>query len=178
MSSTKQCSKCKEWKPRSVFHVRRKSPDGLAYKCPECVKQALVDWRAANPDGWNKWAEGKREYLAAYRREWYEKNLADQPRRYREWAQANPDKVNALVAKRNAMKKKATPAWANPEAIKAFYKEAARLTKETGIRHEVDHIYPLQSPLVCGLHHEANLQILTRSANARKRNKMPQQVTI
>ena len=57
--------------------------------------------------------------------------------------------------------------------IAAFYKEAVRITKDTGVRHEVDHIFPLRGKMACGLHCEQNLQILTRSENARKKNHMP-----
>lgn len=54
-----------------------------------------------------------------------------------------------------------------------FYAEALRLTRETGIRHEVDHIYPLQSDVVCGLHCEANLRVITKFQNQSKKNRMP-----
>lgn len=66
--------------------------------------------------------------------------------------------------------RRATPAWADPQAMNEIYADAARLTDETGIDHEVDHIVPLKHPLVCGLHVEANLQILTRAENRAKRN--------
>lgn len=80
-------------------------------------------------------------------------------------------KKNMRWAKRNAAKLGATPPWANQEAIKQFYVEARRLTAETGIPHEVDHIVPLQHPLVCGLHVETNLQVLTAEANNTKNNR-------
>jgi 5-methylcytosine-specific restriction endonuclease McrA len=54
--------------------------------------------------------------------------------------------------------------------MKEFYIESARLTDATGIKHNVDHIVPIVHPLVCGLHNEFNLQVLTRDDNIRKSN--------
>jgi hypothetical protein len=55
--------------------------------------------------------------------------------------------------------------WANQQKIRQIYEDANRL----GL--VVDHIIPLQHPLVCGLHVWDNLQLLSRSENARKNNK-------
>lgn len=76
----------------------------------------------------------------------------------------------AKWAKRRAQKLQATPKWADLKAIEAIYAEAKRLTQETGIQHEVDHIVPLVGKKVSGLHTERNLQILTRKANRSKSN--------
>ena len=59
-----------------------------------------------------------------------------------------------------------TPAWADHKLMAAIYKRADRLN------HHVDHIVPLNHPLVCGLHCEANLQILTAVENLAKSNHM------
>lgn len=76
----------------------------------------------------------------------------------------------ALQMKRSAAKRRAMPAWVDKTAIASFYQDAARLTRETGIPHEVDHIYPLRGRTVSGLHCEANLRVVPRSVNRRKSN--------
>lgn len=64
--------------------------------------------------------------------------------------------------------RRATPAWADKEKIRELYKEAKRLTKLTGEKHEVDHIVPKCGSLVCGLHVHYNLRILHWLENAKK----------
>jgi hypothetical protein len=80
--------------------------------------------------------------------------------------------AGARSAERRAAQRKQMPGWANREAIKQIYKEAQRLTRETGIPHHVDHIYPLISEYVSGLHVEDNLQILQATENLKKSNKV------
>jgi hypothetical protein len=63
-----------------------------------------------------------------------------------------------------------TPSWANKAEIKEIYKESRQLSKTTSVKHHVDHIIPLRHPLVCGLHVENNLQILTKDENITKSN--------
>ena len=73
--------------------------------------------------------------------------------------------LNSVAAKRRANLKLAHDESANEKKIQDFYIKARRLTEESGIRHEVDHIIPISKG---GKHHEDNLQILTRSENRRK----------
>lgn len=93
-----------------------------------------------------------------------------------EWTRKNRSSVTAKVAKRRATKIRATPSWADVDAIRAIYDSAAAISMETGIPHEVDHIYPLQGRYVCGLHVACNLQILTQHENRRKHNSLPASV--
>jgi hypothetical protein len=86
------------------------------------------------------------------------------------WSKNNPAKTKVINNRRRASKLNATPTWANNLQIISIYQESTRLTKETRVKHHVDHIVPLQSKLVCGLHCEANLQILPAIENHRKSN--------
>lgn len=69
-----------------------------------------------------------------------------------------------------AQTRRATPAWSDREAVREFYVEAARLTRETGELHVVDHIVPKISKFVCGLHVPANLRVIHWLDNAVKGN--------
>lgn len=89
----------------------------------------------------------------------------------RKWERNNPGKANAKTARRYASKTKATPAWADIECIAEFYDLAARRTRATGIRWDVDHIVPLRSAQVCGLHVEHNLRVIPMRQNQSKGNR-------
>lgn len=107
---------------------------------------------------------------ARYREKHREKIRAAQ----RKWVKNNLPKVLAKTNKYQAAKHNATPKWLSKEHLKqieAIYVEASRLTKETEIPHEVDHIVPVCGKIATGLHVPWNLQILKQSDNRRKHNK-------
>lgn len=88
------------------------------------------------------------------------------------WARRNRPLVVAKSRTRRLRIIGATPRWVDLDAINAFYIEAAKLTVETGVPHEVDHIVPIDGKIVSGLHVPWNLQILTRTQNRSKANKL------
>lgn len=121
--------------------------------------------------GW-RFSEKAKSYDLAYRTD---PEIAARKREYdREWRQANKPHLLAKARLRQTHVARATPKWANLDAIRAVYEQAAQLTAETGAKHHVDHYYPLKGRLVCGLHVENNLQIITADANWRKANKHPE----
>jgi hypothetical protein len=143
------------------------------------------------------YANNKAKHAAAGK-SWYERNKESAKARAKAWADANPERVKAAKAKnkltrkdtvkaeykrnkadyfaraaaRRATIKDATPQWADKEAIAEMYVIAGKLNSffTKPIVH-VDHIVPLNNPLVCGLHTEANLQVLSAKANLSKRNR-------
>jgi hypothetical protein len=85
--------------------------------------------------------------------------------RIKKWKAANPTVLLEYGSRRRAVSAQAIPPWANRSAIRALYRRAAELGQH------VDHIVPLVSKEVCGLHCEANLQVLPGKDNLRKGNR-------
>jgi hypothetical protein len=107
----------------------------------------------------------------------------------RAWRKANWDRVRQYKHKsgalavfhamqRHASQLRATPFWSERGQIALLYKEARRLTMETGIEHHVDHVVPLRGKRVSGLHVFANLRIITADENKRKSNKLLEELLV
>ena len=170
----KTCKKCQQVKPLSSFSKNERYADGHVSWCKECHKEANRAWYAANKDQHKRrsieWAKKNPESAKAAQKRHNKNHKEKRAEKYKEWAQANRPKRNAINSRRKAAKLKATPLWANQDAITVIYAEAMRRQEESGIRKHVDHIVPLQSKIVCGLHVEENLQIIDGSENESKRN--------
>lgn len=113
-----------------------------------------------------------------YSKEWALKNpekRKSQKKRYYEKNKHNESyKVltKAVLSKRRAYKINAFPSWADNEKIKVEYALATWCSKVMGEKYHVDHIVPLQSKKVCGLHVHANLQVLPAIENIKKGNRV------
>jgi hypothetical protein len=80
---------------------------------------------------------------------------------------------NAYRAKYRALKLQQTPSWFYKEKnlVEALYSECIRLTKTTGTKYHVDHIVPLNNPIVSGFHCLSNLRIILAIDNLSKGNR-------
>jgi hypothetical protein len=157
----------------SEFHRNSAAKDGVQSKCKVCHITAVCAAQKVNP-------ERRRETSRRYRERHPEVHKASDLRwkakdpkraralaadKSRRWRAANKAAVRELTRASYARKRKAEPNWADKSAIRFVYEKA----REWGM--EVDHVVPLSSPIVCGLHCHANLQLLHRSVNVRKSNK-------
>lgn len=182
---TKTCRKCGVVKPLADFP---RMQGGFRPRCKPCHTEDSMRWQTQN----------HHKYLANLR-SWYDKNRRN-PRvllspeekirrknasnkKWREenherfvlirkqYAEKNPHVQREVTRRRQAAKRRATPKWGNRFFIQEAYHLAEVRTKVCGGKWVVDHIVPIISPIVCGLHVEANLQVLPMVTNIRKGNR-------
>lgn len=186
----KTCSKCGETKEFSEYHKHRRHADGLVSMCKPCTKVVYADkykrygeriresgarWKAANPERTKElsveWRAENRERANRTRREWAYRNLDKKRKSSADYKKRNPAANNAQGAGYRAKRLQATPSWVEEFLIEEAYDLAQRRSKVFGFDWHVDHIVPLKSSLVCGLHVHNNLQVIPGKENASKNNR-------
>lgn len=195
----KTCCRCKQLFSLDSFHKDKTKPDGHSYSCKRCKLTSLKAAYDADPiaaaqkskakrdsetpiqreDRLTKanvrmskyyydnheqqllkqatYRETRREVHKEYVKEHYQLNRADYIRRARE--------------RREHLTEEATPSWANKAAMDTFWDHATLMTDLTGVPYEVDHIIPINNPVVCGFNCEQNLRVVTATVNRSKSNK-------
>jgi len=153
--------------------------------CVECLK---VEWTKGNEARAEYFREyNKREDVKDRKNEWYQDNreavieaAATRPahvlREYRNaWKANNKTQVLADNKVRRRKHREATPPWLTRKQkseIRQLYQIAITMTQTTGEQYVVDHIVPLRSHEVCGLHVPWNLRVITQEENLKKSNKL------
>lgn len=146
-----------------------------AIKNKERIARYKAEWQSKNKDR-------LREKMSLY----YESNKEEIKNRSSLWAINNSDRVkhnqseyrikNSIKrceqsAKRRSAIPSSTPTWANEFFLREAYSLARLRTKTLGFKWHVDHIVPLNSKIVCGLHVEYNLQVIPGAENLSKGNR-------
>ncbi len=185
-----RCKNCD--RAYTAFSLEKKRQTGREWykKNKERNRQRGLDWIAKNPEKHienrkryrqeNKSAiyassracvAKKPEYYSEKQREWAEANREKCSAKTKKYRAKNPEKSRAQYALYLARQIQATPVFANLKKIEKIYALAQQMTKETGVLHHVDHVIPLRSKIVCGLHIETNLRVITATENCKKSNK-------
>jgi hypothetical protein len=159
-------------------HIAPRKTKGV---CVECMR---IEWEESNAKRKDK---PKSEASKAAAKRYYERNReaviaraaarpAEERRRHKDlYNERNPEYRKAQTSLRKRRHREATPPWVTAEQkkqMRSLYLEAQRMTKITGERYVVDHIVPLLSECVCGLHVPWNLRVITQEENLKKSNKI------
>ena len=156
MSKQEKCKFC-----CTTFILSKFRPN-QQYCSPKC---RAIDLKESISKYKKQWAKTNKEKVRFSQKKWLENNQEQYKKICYSYRQANKPKLASYFSLRRRKVRRAQPVWANTSDILAVYKEAQYF----GL--EVDHIIPLQHPDVCGLHVWDNLQLLSKSENARKSNK-------
>jgi len=195
--TTKTCSDCGLEKAGTEFYAKVGAPDGLQVKCKACTSRLRREYYANHQEAEQtrhtlyyirnrfkiltherskrgNWSKCEREAKAEYLRK-YKLTHPTDPSKTRDHLETyrlkNLSRMAAKASRYRAARFKATPCWFVEGEDTIIFDEARRISEATGILHEVDHIIPLNSNMVCGLHCIQNLQILTSLENRSKGNR-------
>lgn len=140
------------------FLPKSKRPHAITCASKSCQQKYKNEWARNNPKSKTDWIKRNPEKRALSSSNYMKRN-----RGY----------YNNYSALRARHKRQAQPKWLSEFDV--FYmEELYDMASRRAL--EVDHIVPIKSKLVCGLHVPWNLQLLTRNENARKSNKLNEDV--
>ena len=180
----KRCTRCDGDKPLTEFyqvtsHFVKKDGTRTVYRmseCNLCNKQRTLQYQKHNKEKVNdknrRWREQNADSARSSVRNWVLRNLERKSKQVRAWKSRNRHRLTEAERNRNISKRNATPKWADRELMIDVYAEANRRSLETGIKHHVDHVVPIVSDRVCGLHVPENLRVVSATENLKKSNKL------
>ena len=121
-----------------------------------------------------KWKSENKNHVDTVNQIYRDNNKETTAASRKKWSMNNQEKIIANIVMRRTAKMRRTPSWLTVEQrkqIEDIYREAKMREVETGIKHHVDHVIPLQGKTVSGLHVPENLRVITATENHRKFNK-------
>ena len=164
-------------------HIAARKTKGA---CVDCMKLEWAEGAVKRADYFKEY--NKVEAVKDRKHEWYQENReqviaaantrpASARKEYQKaWKDKNLVWVRADTKARRRKHRDASPPWLTTKQkaeIRSLYQIAITMTKVTGEQYVVDHIWPLRSDEVCGLHVPWNLQVIPRAANLAKSNILP-----
>jgi hypothetical protein len=172
----KCCPNCKLSKDHTEYYKNKNRKYGIEGICKLCSSEKGKFWRKANPEKARqlskKWERNNKEKKYKNEQKWNQSYIGKLW--LRNWRKSNNNKLNFRNRNRQARKNMRLPIWLTEEdklAMKLMYEFAHELSKETGIKYDVDHIIPLHGKNISGLHCPQNLQILKYIDNIKKGNR-------
>lgn len=178
---TKKCTTCNKVKSTKEFYKRKLSKDGLTPKCKvchleDCKKRSDKAPEVARERA-REWVKNNPEKASKTRKLYREANPQKTKDDILEWRKRNNDKLIVYRSKRRAKKINAALELygdikeLNDLVVYEMYSLAKLRTNLRGVEWQVDHIVPLVSDFVCGLHYYNNLRVITAKENHMKSNK-------
>jgi hypothetical protein len=145
------------WRQANPERHRQNARNAYA-RNPEVYRERAKQWALDNPDQVKE--NAKRTYTA---------NPERSKRQARKWAHDNPGKTRAILRRNRCSRNKA-----KIPLSKDHKTWMVQIYADCPEDMEVDHIYPVNNPVCCGLHVPWNLQYLDPITNRRKSNKLPE----
>lgn len=162
----KACTKCRVVKPFEDFAPNKRTKDKLQSWCKSCKyahdkmkRETDLDYKEARKNYWKseKYKATRKAYLATEIGRRIIKN--NRVKQKQDIARRRNYRIFYKLKSQNRV-----PGWVTPKECLPFY----QLANSLGGEYVVDHIVPLRSNLVCGLHTPENLQVITKSQNEEK----------
>lgn len=184
----KICTKCKMTKKIEEFRKRKDRKYGVYPCCKECEKIFSTEYRKNNKDIIKNKAIENREIINSKNREYYKINKEKILNRCYEYRKNNSEIVKerlrnhyknnkemySLSSRRRELNIKNVSinfGELSDFIIQESYKLRDLRNALTNIIWHVDHIVPLKSELVCGLHCGFNLRVIPAEYNLKKGNR-------